>query len=207
MAYEDFKGLERRTASDRILRNKAFNIAKNPNYDEYERGLGSMVYTVLDKKSAGSGVNANVNKSTINNKKLAQELHKTIIRKLKKTQFIQDSKTIFCCVSLIFFVNMLGLFLWKIKNLREKILKKSNRKPKKIWAGKGSEFDHSFVKSWLKDNDIEMYSINNEGKYIVAERFIKTLKTKICKYMTSISRNVNINKLDDIANEYKKYIP
>ena len=52
-----------------------------------------------------------------------------------------------------------------------------------------------------------MYSINNEGKYIVAERFIKTLKTKICKYMTSISRNVNINKLDDIANEYKKYIP
>ena len=74
-------------------------------------------------------------------------------------------------------------------------------------AGKGSEFDHSFVKSGLKDNDIEMYSINNEGKYIVAERFIKTLKTKICKYMTSISRNVNINKLDDIANEYKKYIP
>ena len=207
MAYEDFKGLERRTASDRILRNKAFNIAKNPNYDEYERGLGSMVYTFLDKKSAGSGVNANVNKSTINNKKLAQELHKTIIRKLKKTQFIQDSKKIFCCVSLIFFVNMLGLSLWKIKKLREKILKKSNGKPKKLWAGKGSEFDHSFVKSWLKDNDIEMYSINNEGKSIVAERFIKTLKTKICKYMTSISRNVNINKLDDIANEYKKYIP
>ena len=41
MAYEDFKGLERRTASDRILRNKAFNIAKNPNYDEYERGIAS----------------------------------------------------------------------------------------------------------------------------------------------------------------------
>ena len=52
-----------------------------------------------------------------------------------------------------------------------------------------------------------MYSINNEGKYIVAERFIKTLKTKTYKYMTSISRNLNINKLDDLANEYKKYIP
>ena len=95
----------------------------------------------------------------------------------------------------------------KDKKVKRENLKKSNRKPKKIWAGKGSEFDHSFVKSWLKDNDIEMYSINNEGKSIVAERFIKTLKTKICKYMTSISRNVNINKLDDIANEYKKYIP
>ena len=111
MANRDFKGLERRTASDRILRHKAFNIAKNPLQDEYERGLASIVYTFLDKKSAGSGVNANVNKSTINNKKLAEELHKTIIRKLKKTQFIQDSKTIFYYVSLIFFVNMLGLFL------------------------------------------------------------------------------------------------
>ena len=54
----------------------------------------------------------------------------------------------------------------------------------------------------LKDNDIEMHSINNEGKSVVAERFIRTLKTKICKYMTSISKNVYIDKLDDIVSEY-----
>ena len=47
-----------------------------------------------------------------------------------------------------------------------------------------------------------MYSIHNEGKSVVAERFIRTLKTKIYKYMTSVSKNVYINKLDDIVNEY-----
>ena len=47
-----------------------------------------------------------------------------------------------------------------------------------------------------------MYSIHNEGKSVVAERFIRTLKTKIYKYMTSISKNVYIDKLDDIVNEY-----
>ena len=47
-----------------------------------------------------------------------------------------------------------------------------------------------------------MYSIHNEGKFVVAEGFIRTLKTKSYKYMTSISKNVYINKLDNIANEY-----
>ena len=56
MAYGDFKDLARRPASDKILRDKAFNIAKNPKYDEYQRGLASMVYKFFDKKSAGSGV-------------------------------------------------------------------------------------------------------------------------------------------------------
>ena len=54
----------------------------------------------------------------------------------------------------------------------------------------------------LKDKDIEIYSIQNEGKSVVAERFIKTLKNKIYKYMTAISKNVYIDKLDDIVNEY-----
>ena len=57
------------------------------------------------------------------------------------------------------------------------------------------------LKKWLKDNDIEKCSIHNEGKYVAAERFIRTLKTKIYKYMTSISKNVYIDKLDDIVNE------
>ena len=83
-----------------------------------------------------------------------------------------------------------------------KILKESNRKPNKIWVDKGSEFYNNFFKKWLKDNDIEMYSINNEGKYVVAERFIRRLKTKIYKYMILVSKNVYIDKLDDIVSEY-----
>ena len=59
-----------------------------------------------------------------------------------------------------------------------------------------------FLKKWLKDNDIEMYSMHNEGYSLVAGRFIRTLKTKIHKYMTSISRNAYIDKLDDIVNQY-----
>ena len=61
MAYGDFKDLARRTASDKVLRDKAFNIAKYPKYDGYQRGLASMVYKFFDKKSAGSSVNMHVN--------------------------------------------------------------------------------------------------------------------------------------------------
>ena len=61
----------------------------------------------------------------------------------------------------------------------QKILKESNRKPNKIWVDKGREFYNSSFKKWLKDNDIEMYSIHNEGKCVVAERFIRTLKIKM----------------------------
>ena len=84
----------------------------------------------------------------------------------------------------------------------QKILKESNRKPNKIWVDKGSEFYNSSFKKWLKDNDIEMYSANNEGKSVIAERFIRALKNKIYKYMTSISKNVYIDKLDDIIRKY-----
>ena len=85
MAYGDFKDLKRRTASDKVLRDKAFNVAKNPKYDGYQRGLASMVYKFFDKKSAslpdksisGSGVNI----SLVFNEQLAEELHKQIIRK------------------------------------------------------------------------------------------------------------------------------
>ena len=80
MADGDFKNLARRTASDKVLRDKAFNIAKNPKYDGYQRGLASMVYNVFDKNSAGSGVNIPLEF----NEKLAKELHKLIIRNFKK---------------------------------------------------------------------------------------------------------------------------
>ena len=82
MAYGDFKDLGRRTASDEVLRDKAFDIAKNPKYDGYQRGLASMVYKFSDKKSSsGSGV---ANNEIKQNLQLAEELHKPIIRNFKK---------------------------------------------------------------------------------------------------------------------------
>ena len=84
-----------------------------------------------------------------------------------------------------------------IVNAFQIIFKRSSHKPNKIWIVKGSEFYNSFFKKWLEDNDIEMYSINNEGKSVIAERFIRTLKNKIYKYMTSVSKNVYIDILDD----------
>ena len=80
MAYGDFKDLKRRTASDKILRDKAFNIAKNTKYDGYKRGRASMVYKFFDKRSTGSGVNIPLEI----NEQLAKDLHKPIIRKFKK---------------------------------------------------------------------------------------------------------------------------
>ena len=68
---------------------------------------------------------------------------------------------------------------------------------------KGSDFFNRSMKSWLQDNDdIEMYSTHNEGKSAVAERFIRTLKNRIYKYVTAISKNVYMEKLIDIVNRY-----
>ena len=89
-----------------------------------------------------------------------------------------------------------------IANGFQKIINDSKIKPNKIWLDKGSEFYNNSFKKWLQDNDIVMYSTNNKGKTVVAERFIKTLKNKIYKYMTAISKNVYIDRLDDIAMEY-----
>ena len=77
-----------------------------------------------------------------------------------------------------------------ITNAFQKILDESNRRPNKIWVDKGSEFYNRSVKSLLQNNDIKMCSTHDEGKSVVAERLIRTLKNKICKYMTSVSKNV-----------------
>ena len=73
MAYGNFKDLARRTTSETVLREKTFSISKTPRYDEYQRGLASMLYNFFDKKTTGSGVKA------MSNEKLAEELHKAII--------------------------------------------------------------------------------------------------------------------------------
>ena len=83
----------------------------------------------------------------------------------------------------------------------QKILKKSDRKPNKIWVDKESEVYNNSFKKWLKDNDVKIYSTNNEGKSVIAERFIRISKTKIYKYMTLVLKNVYINKLDDAVDE------
>ena len=131
---------------------------------------------------------------------LAEELHKPIIRKFKKEQFIQDLKIIWSAnladmqlISkfnkgfrfLLCFIDIFSKYAWvlslkdkkgiTIANAFQKILKESNRKPSKIWVDKGSGFYNSSVKIWLKDNNIEMYFIHNEGKSVVTERFIRTL--------------------------------
>ena len=84
----------------------------------------------------------------------------------------------------------------------QKISKESNRKPNKIWVDKGREFYNNSFKKCLKDTDIAMYSTHNEGKSVVVERFVSTLKTKTYKYMTSVLKNVYIDKLDDMVGEY-----
>ena len=89
-----------------------------------------------------------------------------------------------------------------IVNDFQKIFDNYSKKTNKIWLDKDGEFYNSSFKNWLKDNDIEIYSTHNEGKSVVAERFIRTLKNKIYKHMAAVSKNVYIDKLDNIINEY-----
>ena len=223
MAYGDFKDLGKRTAVDKVLRDKAFKIASDQKYDGYQRGLASMVYKFFDKKSQGKGLPNNNE-----NRQLANELHKPIITKFNKRKVCSSFKDNIWGVDLadiqllstfnkgfrflLYVIDIFSKYAWviplkdkkgiSIVNAFQIILKESNRKPNKIWVDKGSEFYNNSFKKWLKDKVIEMYSTNNEGKSVIAERFIRTLKNKIYKYMTSISKNVYIDKLDDIVKKY-----
>ena len=91
-AYSDSKDLIKKTQSDKILRDKAFNIAKNPKYDGYQRGLVSMIYKFFDKKSRGSGINKENKENFFKNSKLANKLHKPVIRKFKKRKVYSSFK-------------------------------------------------------------------------------------------------------------------
>ena len=165
-----------------------------------------------------------VKNENIFNKELAEELHKPIIRKFEERkahsplidniwgadlahmQLISKFN-----IRLRFLLRVIDIFskcAWiiplkdkkciTVTNAFQKILKESNCKPNKIWVDKGSEFYNRSVKSWLEKNDIEMYSMYNGGKSIVTEIFNRTLKNKIYKYITSISKKVYIDKLDVI---------
>ena len=80
------------------------------------------------------------------------------------------------------------------------------RRPNKAWVHQGRKFYNNLFKRFLKINNIEMYSTYNEGKSVVAERFIRTLKNKIFKHMTAISKNVYFDVLDDIVNKYNNTV-
>ena len=217
-AYSDSKDLTKRAIADKNLKNRAFDIAKDPKYDGYQRGLASMVYKFFDSKVSGSDA-----KLIPENGQLAKELHKPIIRKFEKRKVYSTFQDNIWGVDLtdmqllskynkgirflLCVIDIFSKYAWVVP-LKDKkgisiikafqsILKQSNRKPNKIWVDKGSEFYNAYFKKWLRDN-INMYSTHNEGKSIVAKRFIRTLKSKIYKYMTSISKNV----LDDIVDEY-----
>ena len=188
-----------------------------------KEGLLLWFIIFFDKKSKGSGVNIEVK----HNEQIAKELQKPIIRNFKKrtvySEFRDDiwgadladmqliSKFNEGFRFLLCVIDIFSKYAWIVRlndkkgvsivNAFQKILKESNRKLNKIWVDAGSKFCNSSFKKWLKYNDVEMYSIHNEGKSVAAERFIRTLKTKIYKYMISISKNAYIDKLDDIANE------
>ena len=229
MAYGDFRDFTRRTASDKILRDKAFNIAKNLKYSGYQLGLASMVFKLFDKKSSGSCIKY----ENMSDQQLVEELHKPVITKFNKRKvqppFIDNiwgadidnmqliSKFNKGIRFLLCVIDISSKYAWviplkdkkgiTITNAFQKILKESNRKSNKIWVQKGSELYHRSMKSWLEKNAIGIYSTDNEGKSLVAERFIRTLKNKIYKHMTSISENIYIDKLDDMVNKYNNAYP
>ena len=183
-----------------------------------------MVYKIFDQKSKGSGIKNEIKQ----NRQLANELHKPIIRKFKEIKVYSSFKDniwgadladmqlvskynkgiryILCAIDLFskyaFVVPLKDKKGISIVNAFQSILDNSKRKPNKIWVNQGSEFYNTHFKKLLKDNNIEMYSTHNEGKSVVAERLIRTLKNKIDKHMTAVSKNVCFDVLNDIVSEY-----
>ena len=92
-----------------------------------------------------------------------------------------------------------------LENLKKEVYS-SSRDQNKIRVDQGSEFYNNCFKDFLKINNTEMYSTCNEGKSVVAERFIRTLKNKIFKHMTAISKNVYFDVLDDIVIKYNNTV-
>ena len=224
-AYADHKDLINRTEADKVLKDKAYDISSNPKYDGYQRGLAGMVYKFFDKKSTGSGITRNTTK--LSSSIFADELHKPIIRKFNKRKVYSQFKDNMWGVDLAdlqslsrknkgikYLLHVIDLYSKyafviplkdkkgiSIVNAFNKIIKQSNRKPNKIWVDQGGEFYNNVFEKWLSDNNINMYSAYNEGKSVVAERFIRTLKNKLYKHMTATGKNVYY-VLDDVVNKY-----
>ena len=226
-AYADHKDLINRTEADKVLRDRAYDIASNPKYDGYQRSLASMVYKFFDKKSTGSGFKKLKNTTKPSSSILADERNKPIIKKFDKRKVYSQFKDniwgvdladvqslsrknkgikyLLCAIYLYskcaFVIPLKDKKGISIVNAFNKIIKQSNRKPNKIWVDQGGEFYNNVFEKWLSDNDINMYSTYNEGNSVVAERFIRTLKNKY-KHMTATGKNVFYDVLDDVVNKY-----
>ena len=179
-----------------------------------------MVYKFFDKKPKGSGV-------AVANYQLENELQRQIIRKYKRQRLYSSfrdnswgadladmqslSKYNKVIKYLLCAIDLFSKYVWlvplkdkkgiSIVNEFQNIISK-RRKSNKIWIDQRGEFCNKYFKRFLKINNIEMYSIYNEGKSVLAERFIRTLKNKIFKHMTAVSKNVYFDVLDDIVNNY-----
>ena len=176
MAYQDFHDFPRRTISDKLLRDKSFNIAKISKYDGYQRALASIVYKNLDKKSVSltykSAPSAALKNKIMSNQVAPEIFFKKIIRKLGERNVrssVIDNK---------WSANLANMQL--ISQFHKRICNRS-------------------IKLWLRDNGIEMHSTHNERKFTV-----RTLRNNNYKYVTSVQKDVCIDKVNDIIN--KQYI-
>ena len=174
------------------------------------KGLASIVYKLFDRNTEGNAVKSEI----MENKGLAEELHKPIIRNFEKrkinssfigniwgaylaymqllSKFDKGICFLFCVID-IYGKYAIIIPLKDKKGITvihafQKILDESGRKPNKIWVDQVSEFYNTSVKLWLKKNDIEMYSANNEGKSVAAERIIRNLKNNLQVYDFSINK-------------------
>ena len=131
MADGDFKDLTKRTTSDKVLRDKTFNIAKNSKYDGYQRGIACMVYKFFDKKSKDGGVNIEVK----HNEQLANELHKPIIRNIEKRTVYSGFRDLAHLADmqliskfnkglrfLLFFIDVFSKYAWVVPLKNKKVL-------------------------------------------------------------------------------------
>ena len=193
MAYGKSNDLAKKTQSDKVLRDKAFQIVSDPKYEGYQRGLASMFYNFFDRKSSGSGIDVEPNYWLVN------ELCRQIIRKSKIRKFYSSFRDGIWDVDLAdmqslskynkgikYLICAVDLFSkYAIVNAFENIISKG-RKPNKIWLDQGAEFYNNLFKRFSKINNIEIYSTYNEGKYVVAKRFLRSLINKILKHMTAV---------------------
>ena len=174
----------------------------------------------------GSGITRNTTKSS--SSILVDELHKPIIRKFNKRKVYSQFKDNIWGVDLadmqslsrknkgikylLCAIDLYSKYAFAIPlkdkkgisnvNAFNKLIKQSNRKPNKIWVDQGGEFYNNVFEKWLSDNDINMYSTYNEGKSVVGETFIRTLKNKLYKHMTATGKKVYYDVLDDVVNKY-----
>ena len=211
------------------MRDNAFKIANDPKYDGYQRGLASMVYKFFDNKSSGSGVATEPNYQQANELhwQFIRKFKKWKVYSSFRdntsdidlpdmqllSQYNKGIKYLLCAIDLF------SEYAWDVPlkdkrgitivNAFQKIISKGGKaesegrcKPNKIWVDQGGEFYNNLFKRFFRINNIEMYSTYHEGKSVAAERFIRTLKNRIFKHMTAISKNVYFNMLDHIITKY-----